>query len=116
MIFGDKKAFNRQDKQKLFVRVPKIIRNMSTTTDEQVKACTPEGWQGFKPGVWQSEINVRDFIQQNYTPYTGGDDFLAGPTTRTEKLWDTVKDLLKKEIEAGGVLDADTEVVSSIIS
>ncbi|MBQ6942134.1 MAG: formate C-acetyltransferase [Akkermansia sp.] len=89
---------------------------MSTTTDEQVESCTPEGWQGFKPGVWQNEINVRDFIQQNYTPYTGGDDFLAGPTTRTEKLWDTVKDLLKKEIEAGGVLDADTEVVSSIIS
>ena len=73
-------------------------------------------WRGFAPGTWQARIDVRDFIQQNYTPYTGGASFLRGPTTRTDALWNIVKDLLKKEIDAGGVLDADTKIVSRVDS
>ena len=87
---------------------------MSDTTTQA--ACTREEWQGFKGGVWQDSIDVRDFIQQNYTPYEGDESFLAGPTKRTDALWDKVKLLMKQEIEAGGVLDADEEVVSSIVS
>ena len=73
-------------------------------------------WNGFFGSQWKEEVNVRDFIQQNYTPYTGEGDFLAGPTEDTTALWDEVKDLMKKEIDAGGLLDADTEVVSTIVS
>ena len=62
-------------------------------------------WNGFVKGVWQKEINVRDFIQKNYTPYDGDDSFLAGPTKATEELWAQVMELSKKEREAGGVLD-----------
>ena len=87
---------------------------MSDTTCQA--ACQPAEWQGFKGGVWTESINVRDFIQQNYTPYEGDGNFLAGPTTRTDALWDKVKLLMKQEIDAGGVLDADEEVVSSIVS
>ena len=64
-------------------------------------------WNGFKKGVWETEINVRDFIQKNYTPYDGDDSFLAGPTKATSELWEQVLDLSKKEREAGGVLDMD---------
>lgn len=70
----------------------------------------------FKPGKWQSEINVRDFIQRNYTPYEGGADFLEKPTPGTVKLWDECRKLFKKERENGGVLDMDTEIVSTITS
>ena len=56
-----------------------------------------EQWKNFKKGDWQSEINVRDFIQHNYTPYEGDDSFLAGPTEKTKKLWNEVLDLYKKE-------------------
>ena len=70
----------------------------------------------FKPGKWQSEINVRDFIQQNYTPYEGDASFLAGPTEATTKLWEKCCDLFKQERENGGVLDMDTKVVSTITS
>ena len=87
---------------------------MSDTTNQA--ACLPAEWQGFNGGVWTESINVRDFIQQNYTPYEGDESFLAGPTTRTDALWDKVKLLMKQEIEAGGVLDADEDVVSSIVS
>ncbi len=73
-------------------------------------------WTGFVPGVWEREINVRDFIQKNYTPYDGDDAFLAGPTQDTKDLWDQVMDLTKKEHEAGGVLDMDTRVISTITS
>ncbi len=73
-------------------------------------------WNGFVKGVWQKEINVRDFIQKNYTPYDGDDSFLAGPTKATEELWSQVMDLSKKEIEAGGVLDMDTKIISTITS
>lgn len=75
-----------------------------------------KAWEGFKTNKWQDEINVRDFIQHNYTPYEGDDSFLAGATSRTKKLWDEVAALMKKEREAGGVLDADSSVVSSITS
>lgn len=70
----------------------------------------------FVPGKWQTEINVRDFIQRNYTLYEGDSSFLEGPTDATKKLWQECCDLLKKERENGGVLDMDTKVVSSITS
>ncbi len=70
----------------------------------------------FIGGKWQTEINVRDFIQKNYTPYYGNSEFLAEPTSVTQKLWSECCDLFKKEREAGGVLDMDTHVVSTIIS
>ncbi|WP_249029706.1 formate C-acetyltransferase [Tannockella kyphosi] len=73
-------------------------------------------WNGFVEGKWVKEINLREFIQLNYTPYNGDDTFLAGPTKATLDLWDQVMDLTKKEIEAGGVLDMDTKVVSSLTS
>lgn len=73
-------------------------------------------WQGFTEGVWNDEIDVRDFIQQNYTPYDGDDNFLTGPTAATEKLWSMVMDLNQKEREAGGVLDMDTKIISTITS
>ena len=73
-------------------------------------------WAGFNKGVWEKEINVRDFIQKNYTPYDGDDSFLVGPTQRTKDLWDQVLELSKKEREAGGVLDMDTKIISTITS
>ena len=74
-------------------------------------------WEGFVPGKWSNdEVNVRDFIQKNYTPYDGDESFLAGPTDATKKLWQIVLDLSKKEREAGGVLDADTDIVSTVTS
>ena len=73
-------------------------------------------WQGFVAGKWDKEINVRDFIQKNYTPYDGDDSFLAGPTQNTKDLWAQVLDLSRQEREAGGVLDMDTKVVSTITS
>ena len=75
-----------------------------------------EAWRGFAPGQWQTEINVRNFIHKNYTPYYGDDSFLAGPTEKTKALWDEVRELKRREIEAGGVLDMDTKVVSTITS
>ena len=76
-----------------------------------------EQWKGFEQGDWQSEINVRDFIQHNYTPYEGDSSFLAGPTEKTKKLWDEVLDLYKKEHDSkGGVLDIDTKTISTIIA
>jgi formate C-acetyltransferase len=73
-------------------------------------------YKGFVEGVWSREINVRDFIQKNYTPYDGDDSFLAGPTEATLKLWDQVMELSRQEREAGGVLDMDTKIISTIIS
>ena len=73
-------------------------------------------WKDFTPGVWQNEINVRDFIQKNYTPYEGDESFLQGPTAETTQLWDQVMELTAKEREAGGVLDMDTRVISTITS
>ncbi|NLC41426.1 MAG: formate acetyltransferase, partial [Erysipelothrix sp.] len=73
-------------------------------------------WENFVGGQWENEINVRDFIQKNYTPYEGDDSFLAGPTEATTTLWKQVMELNQKEKEAGGVLDADTKVISTISS
>ncbi|MBF2066286.1 MAG: formate C-acetyltransferase [Calothrix sp. C42_A2020_038] len=74
-----------------------------------------EQWHGFKSGRWMKEINVRDFIQKNYTPYTGNESFLTGATERTQALWNQVKDLMAVEREKG-ILDTDTELVSTITS
>jgi formate C-acetyltransferase len=73
-------------------------------------------WDGFQGGAWEKEINVRDFIQQNVTVYTGDDAFLAPATDATNQLWKQVMDLSKQERDNGGVLDMDTEVVSTITS
>jgi formate C-acetyltransferase len=73
-------------------------------------------WRAFNNGTWEHEINVRDFIQKNYTPYDGDDSFLAGPTGKTEELWAQVMELSRQEREAGGVLDMDTKLVSTITS
>jgi formate C-acetyltransferase len=75
-----------------------------------------EQWNGFNKGVWQQEINVRDFIQKNYTPYDGDDSFLTGATDNTKALWAQVMELTKQEREAGGVLDMDTHIISTITS
>ena len=76
-----------------------------------------KGWEGFVPGKWcNDEIDVRDFIQHNYTPYEGDATFLAPATEATTKLWALVCDLTKKEREAGGVLNADTKIVSTLTS
>ncbi|MDU4880853.1 MAG: formate C-acetyltransferase [Clostridioides difficile] len=71
-------------------------------------------WQGFKTGRWTKEINVREFIQLNYSPYEGNDSFLAGATENTKKLWDEAMVLFKKGRENGGTLDVDTKTVSGI--
>ena len=73
-------------------------------------------WRTFTNGAWETEINVRDFIQKNYTPYDGDDAFLAGPTNDTTALWDEVMELSAQEREAGGVLDMDTKTISTITS
>lgn len=73
-------------------------------------------WKSFSTGAWQREVNVRDFILNNFTPYEGNDSFLQGPTEATTDLWKQVMELTKKERENGGVLDMDTEIVSSIVS
>ena len=73
-----------------------------------------EAWRTFTGTHWKRDINVRDFIQNNYTPYAGGSDFLAGPTEATQKLWGRLSELQKEERAKGGVLDMETEIVSSI--
>lgn len=75
-----------------------------------------KAWEGFKLGKWSEEVNVRDFIQRNYTPYTGEGDFLATATDATKKLWDEILQLSDRERKAGGVLNADTKTVSTLLS
>ena len=84
---------------------------MTTTLDKKVYPA-----EKFISGKWEQEINVRDFIQKNYTPYEGDSSFLADATDATKKLWQECCDLLKKERDNGGVLDMDTKVVSTITS
>ncbi|WP_223066516.1 formate C-acetyltransferase [Paenibacillus caui] len=74
------------------------------------------GWRGFKGGKWEKEVNVRDFIAQNITPYYGNESFLQGATQNTKDLWKIVSDLSKKEREAGGVLDVDVNTPATIVS
>ncbi len=73
-----------------------------------------EEWRGFTGAHWRDDVNVRDFIQRNYSPYDGDAAFLAGPSAATAKLWDDVQKLQKDERAKGGVLDMETETVSSI--
>lgn len=75
-----------------------------------------EQWNGFEGRLWKEEINVRQFIQDNYTPYDGDESFLAGPTESTNKLWDALQKLQKEERAKGGVLDMDTDIVTSLTS
>ena len=73
-------------------------------------------WNGFQGRLWKQEINVRQFIQDNYTPYDGDEAFLAGPTEATDKLWGALQKLQKEERAKGGVLDMDTDIVTSLTS
>ena len=77
-----------------------------------------EEWNGFVTGKWEKEIDVRDFIQKNYTPYDGDEEFLCGPTQDTKDLWAQVMELTKQELAEPhpGVLDMDTKIVSTITS
>ncbi len=76
----------------------------------------PKEWEGFNQGRWSSTVNVRDFIKKNYTAYDGDESFLAPPTEATKKLWEQIMELTRKERENGGVLDMDTDIVSTITS
>ncbi len=73
-------------------------------------------WDGFSGRIWKMEVNVRDFIQKNYTPYDGDASFLEGPTEATNKLWEKLQELQKEERAKGGILDMDTDIVSTITS
>ena len=73
-------------------------------------------WNSFQGGIWEKEINVRDFIQKNYTPYEGDEGFLAEPTEATRELWEQVLKLSEEERKKGGVLDMDTHIISTITS
>ena len=73
-------------------------------------------WNGFEGRIWKEEVNTRDFIQNNYTPYNGDESFLEGPTEATDKLWGILQELQKEERAKGGVLDMDTHIVSSLTS
>lgn len=77
----------------------------------------PKEWEGFTQGRWcNTSVNVRDFIKKNYTPYEGDESFLAPPTAATKQLWEQIMELSRQEREAGGVLDMDTKIVSTITS
>ncbi|MCI5903976.1 MAG: formate acetyltransferase, partial [Oscillospiraceae bacterium] len=71
-------------------------------------------WDGFEGRLWKEEINVRDFVQKNYTPYDGDESFLAGPTEATNKLWGKLQELMIEQRNKGGVLDCETEVVTGL--
>ena len=75
-----------------------------------------EAWKGFKGDKWKTRIDVRNFIQENYTPYDGDETFLADATEATDRLWGELQKLQKAERAKGGVLDMDTDVVSDIDS
>ena len=72
-----------------------------------------EGWRGFNEGSWVNEIDLRSFIRHNFTMYDGDETFLEGPTQNTLDLWEQVSDLTRQEREHGGVLDMDTEIIST---
>src|SRR3712207_2453055 len=73
-----------------------------------------EAWKGFQGAQWTDDVNVREFIQNNYTPYEGDESFLAAPTEATNKLWGKLQELQKAERQHNGVLDCETEVVSGL--
>lgn len=101
-----------QKKREIMPMVGTFAPNTSTQQQETASSLC-EQWQDFSPGKWTNEINVRDFIQKNYTPYTQDDSFLAGATERTKTLWQNVCDLMQQEREKG-ILDVDTKVPTSI--
>ena len=78
--------------------------------------CQFDEWEGFETATWCREVNVRSFIQHNYTPYDGDESFLECPTQDTQDLWEQVMELTREEIAKGGVLDMDTSVISTITS
>ena len=73
-----------------------------------------EEWTGFKGSKWTDDVNVRQFIQDNYTPYDGDESFLEGPTEATDRLWGKLQELQKEERKRGGVLECETEVVTGL--
>ena len=75
-----------------------------------------EQWEGFVPGKWCDEINVRSFIMKNYTEYVGDESFLCGPTENTTKLMSMINDLEQEELKRGGVYNADTSIISTLRS
>ena len=87
---------------------------MASTAPQEIRRRTLPQWEGFKPGFWLSEINVRDFIQQNYSPYEGDESFLTPPTERTKKIWDQLSELFIEERKKG-VLDI-SQIPSSILA
>ena len=82
----------------------------------ELKEQFTQAWASFTEGDWQTEVNVRDFIQKNYTPYTGDDSFLAGPTAATDTLWEKVMIGIKQENSTHAPVDFDTSVISTIVS
>ena len=107
-----------------------VINELRATNDAQLLCLTDnenicqevllmkdwKQWDGFEGRQWKEEINVRDFIQKNYTPYDGDESFLEGATEATDKLWGILQGLQKEERAKGGVLDMDTDIVSGITS
>lgn len=91
-------------------------RTRAPVSTEDHASAQAIAWRNFRQGIWQDQIEVRDFIQKNYTPYEGDYSFLKEPTAKTEQLWNELKVLLDQEREAGGVLDADTKVVGRVDS
>ena len=87
---------------KMWIKIPEDVKEVA--------------WRGFEGRKWKEDINVREFIQKNYTMYDGDESFLAAPTDATEKLWGRLRELQKEERAKGGVLDCETEVVSSLTS
>ena len=110
IYFRSKAEIDAHIKQKAVEEYQRRIRYFA---DHTMKF---EQWNGFYGEEWQNEVNVRQFIQDNYTPYTGDASFLAGPTARTSALMDKLNALLKKESDNGGLLDIDTMTVSSLTS
>ncbi len=93
-----------------------ISTNIKFQKEEPIKMVNFDAWEGFEGRLWKEEINVREFIQNNYTPYDGDESFLVDPTDATNKLWGAVQELQKQERAKGGVLDMDTDIVSSLTS
>ena len=92
-----------------------LLKGKDTGKEKQEMAQF-EQWSGFNGRLWKEEVNTRDFIQNNYTPYDGDASFLADATEATDKLWGELQELNKQARAKGGVLDMDTDIVSSITS
>ena len=93
-----------------------MIHSQASSRREKTDLRGGSAWHSFTSGTWRDEVNVRDFIQRNYTPYDGDASFLARPTETTKGLWERVQELLRTEHERNGTLDVDTETISTIVS